>query len=147
MTTRDRAAGVVVRHLSTALDLPSSDITLDAQLTHLENASSLRLLDAVAAVEDELAVEIDMDELVRVKSVADFVRLVEASAGSRGIAGDRPGPAAAPATEVAFSAPGGSVHLDVATHSGTWNSGHSHRPTRLRARSKHVGCRGDGEED
>ncbi|QKV74067.1 acyl carrier protein [Amycolatopsis sp. Hca4] len=78
MKSSDDVARVVVGHLSAALGVPVSGITLDAQLTHLENASSLRLLTAVAAIEDELGLELDPDDLVRVRTVADFANLVEA---------------------------------------------------------------------
>ncbi|SDP95862.1 acyl carrier protein [Lentzea jiangxiensis] len=84
MTSSDDLARVVVNHLSTALDVPVAAIALDAQLTHLENASSLRLLTAVTAIEDEFALELDPDALVRVRTVADLASLVEAGIRSSG---------------------------------------------------------------
>ncbi|MEU7476422.1 acyl carrier protein [Lentzea sp. NPDC042327] len=84
MTSPDDLARVVVGHLSAALDVPVAEIALDAQLTHLENASSLRLLTAVTAIEDEFALELDPDTLVRVRTVADLANLVEAGIRSSG---------------------------------------------------------------
>ncbi|MEU3766208.1 acyl carrier protein [Amycolatopsis keratiniphila] len=68
---------MVVTHLSAALGVPAAEIALDAQLTHLENASSLRLLTAVSSVEEELSLELDPDDLVRIRTVAGLVNLVE----------------------------------------------------------------------
>ncbi|MCX2950148.1 acyl carrier protein [Lentzea sp. NEAU-D7] len=85
MTSSDDLARVVVSHLSAALGVPAAEISLDAQLTHLENASSLRLLTAVNAIEDELSLELDPDYLVRVRTVADLANLVEAGIRSSGV--------------------------------------------------------------
>lgn len=82
MTSSDDLVRVVVSHLSAALGVPAADVSLDAQLTHLENASSLRLLTAVSAIEDELSLELDPDYLVRVRTVADLANLVEAGVRS-----------------------------------------------------------------
>ncbi|MCG8923231.1 acyl carrier protein [Lentzea sp. CC55] len=84
MTSSEDLARVVVSHLSAALDVPVAEIALDAQLTHLENASSLRLLTAVNAIEDELALELDPDALVRVRTVSDLADLVEAGIRTSG---------------------------------------------------------------
>ncbi|SEF38097.1 Acyl carrier protein [Amycolatopsis pretoriensis] len=78
---------VVVRYLAGALELPKANISQDSQLSYLENADSLRLMDAIAAIENDLDVRINGDDLVFTRTVSDLAELVEAtlarSAGRR----------------------------------------------------------------
>ncbi|MEU7475002.1 acyl carrier protein [Lentzea sp. NPDC042327] len=82
------ALAVVVQELARVLEIPADQLSPDDRLAYLPNVDSLRLLDAITAVENTSRVKLSEDDLVTARTVAQLAALVE-SAEAAAVEGDR----------------------------------------------------------
>jgi acyl carrier protein len=75
--TRERAAAVVRRALAGEIGVPSDSLDLRLPLSQLPGANSVRLMRAVAAVEEYYGLLFEDRDLLAVETAADLTRLVE----------------------------------------------------------------------
>ncbi|MGZ3146163.1 acyl carrier protein [Lentzea chajnantorensis] len=73
------ALAVVVQELARVLEIPADQLSPDDRLAYLPNVDSLRLLDAITAVENTSRVKLSEDDLVTARTVAQLAALVESA--------------------------------------------------------------------
>ena len=73
------ALTVVVQQLARVLEIPADQLSPDDRLAYLPNVDSLRLLDAITAVENMSRVKLSEDDLVTARTVAQLAALVESA--------------------------------------------------------------------
>lgn len=77
MTTLER----VQRTIAAVLEVPAASLPPSASLAEITALDSLKLVEIVAALDDEFATRLPSDDLAGVRTVDDMVRLVESAAG------------------------------------------------------------------
>ncbi|MCG8920683.1 acyl carrier protein [Actinokineospora sp. PR83] len=77
MSTQFNTMGLLTGQLARVLEIPPEGIRPDDMLAHLPNVDSLRLLDAVAGVEQEMGVKVNEDDLIGARTVAGLAALFE----------------------------------------------------------------------
>lgn len=73
------ALTVVIQQLARVLEIPADQLAPDDRLAYLPNVDSLRLLDAITAVESMSRVKLSEDDLVTARTVAQLAALVESA--------------------------------------------------------------------
>ena len=73
MTTLER----VRKTIAAVLGVPQEDVASSALLAEITAVDSLRLVEVVAALDEEFQTRLPSDDLASVQSVEDLVRLVE----------------------------------------------------------------------
>ncbi|MEJ0019564.1 MAG: acyl carrier protein [Acetobacteraceae bacterium] len=81
---QDAEFAIVAAALRSTCGAPLADLAPETHLDELPGMDSLRVLHAVAAIEETFAVEIDVAALDRLRTVGDIVTAVRAARNAAG---------------------------------------------------------------
>lgn len=73
----------VVRVVSEILEIPVSDISLDARFVEDLDAESIQSVELMAALEEEFDIEMNEDEAMNIKTVESAIEYVEKCIGEQ----------------------------------------------------------------
>jgi len=79
IVTRDDILPSVTEIVAKAFDVPAADLTPDRDLRGVEGVDSVKVLRAVAMLEQHYDVELDDEQIFAVKTLGELTELIERS--------------------------------------------------------------------
>jgi len=79
--TRDEIVATVTRILAGELGRPADELSPDRDLSQVEGADSVKVLRSVAKIEREYDIELEDEDVFRLRTVDDVVNVIEKTLG------------------------------------------------------------------